>query len=231
MKRSQRPHVCDDECRAATARYIAGRPLVDSAGPRSAIWLTTRLHYHDIPVRPRRLTSKIQTSDAVARYQAGETLEQIGRSIGVTRERVRQKLAGEGVLRRRAGWKRNRPHTCRHACKIVLAAIEPLRISELAAQCAGETTITRLYAAAKWHDRRLAGQPGHMCDARCDTARTLLAAKYSLKRAAAISGISNPSLTQRYPSYHPDWNWACKRPINRPRIQGDTSGTLGPPCL
>ena len=222
-------HTCSPACLSAIRAYADGISSVEAATRvnHSAAWLLKRLRQHGVAIRsqgPQGLRKPAAwMPEAARRYEAGETLKQIGASMGCNYEYVRQVLIRLGVPRRTAGRPKNR-HVCDDICRAVLAAPQPVRWATVAAQLSG-VTMRRVIRAGKAHDVRSDNRTRHWCNERCRVLERLLAEdRLTLNAVAAQAGIKVQGLTQNYPGYHPEWNWRRKRAELRPIGVAETSG-------
>jgi transcriptional regulator of aromatic amino acid metabolism len=61
------------------------------------------LHQDKPTIRSKRFLKPEDTADIVARYQAGETTQQVGTHYGISKTRIAAVLRGQGVTIRRQG--------------------------------------------------------------------------------------------------------------------------------
>ena len=157
--------------------------------------------------------------DAIRLHAEGRTTVEIGARVGVSRERVRQVLKKHGISTRRRG---GQEHRCRDACALVLAASPPVSI--IALSRASGLTWTRINWAVRRH--KIPTTYGrHVCDDRCETLRAALATGLAISQAARRAGFHPEHIVQRFPVYHPDWNWSRLRRTGATTIGGEALRT------
>src|SRR5262245_6666070 len=209
---SERPlHQCDADCAAMRQAYQKTGILTAAAAVgRSTAWARRRLLEHAMPLRAQGPLREAEWwDDAVTMYRSGKTLRSIGLTFGVSAEAVRYALAKRKVARRKHTIS-GRQHVCRQACAVILAEVQPVNVADVSRR-SGVPYGQMLYVA---HTHGIAIQDTHMrhiCDERCAKAKQALAEGMTLHGAANVSGINATQLVQRYPGYHPDWNWKRKR--------------------
>lgn len=202
-------HCCDALCDQAIQGYQEEHLSLVQLSRKLGIGIGTirlRLRAH-ITLRPQGGPRGMWKDHALALWNEKHTLQRIGETIGVSRERIRQVLQASGINtsgRRRCG------HRCNDACAVALTAIPPISVTRLARQA--NITWGRLHRAVQIHSIPT-GRDGHVCTERCNTIRDLLATGTSIRQTARTIGIAESAISQRYATYHPDWNWERKRTL------------------
>ena len=201
-------HQCDDICDPAIRLYQEGFSLVAISArlDLSTTPIHKRLQTHGIKLRsrgrPRGIFSPWK-DQAIQLWNEGRTLQTIGTVIGVTRERVRQVLQRGGI-----DTKSRRGHRCNNACAVSLAATPPVSVTRLARQAG--LSWGRMQRAVQIHNIPTT-RGHHVCTDRCARARELLATGMSIRQVGRLIGFKDIYLSQRYATYHPDWNWSRKQ--------------------
>ena len=163
-----------------------------------------------IPARSfRARPPNTRNAAIVAAYRAGSPAAEVARSVGLTKERVRQ------ILMRACGSYQRPPrrHRCTDACAAVLAAGVPALVAMDLARATGVSWL-RICRAAKWHGVTLGG-PRHVCGPRCAAVLAALHAHAPLRRVVPTS------MAARLKSYHPDWPWFDGRKRLRLATRGE----------
>lgn len=204
-------HVCTD-CNAIINRYQSGLSSYTVAAEiGTSCWRVFKiLRLHGVPIRrtggPRKFPAWAE--EARRRWNLGQTMRMIGDAVGVTAERVRQVLVRLGVDTQ-SHPPRSRRHKCGSACQVVLAALPPVSPTRLARESG--VHFSRIARAIKVH-KILTTHGRHVCNERCARMRTALETGLSVRRAALQAGFrATGTVYQRFPVYHPEWNWHSLR--------------------
>lgn len=193
-------------CHAAINRYKTGMRVAEIARAidRGEEQIRRILRIHDILLTPRTDRAPWADDAIAARLNDHLTLEQIGRRVGKTRERVRQVLTQRGIDTKATG----RGHHCNRACAVLLAATPPVLLSALG-RLHGIPYNVMLYAR-RYHPIETT-RARHVCDARCEIARSVLAEGGTFAAVYRATGFHPGPFQQRFAVYHPDWNWSRLR--------------------
>lgn len=208
-KDARHGHRCDALCESIIRLYQEEQLSLVATGARfglsgAAVWF--RLKKHDITLRRGGGARAIRSpwkDRALQLWNAGQTLQAIGGMIGVSRERIRQVLQQTGIVT-----KSRRGHRCTDVCAIALAATPPVSVTGLARKHG--ISWGRMQRAVSIHGI-LTSHCHHVCTERCDSIRELLATNMPFRQIAQRLGYSVSTISQRYFTYHPEWNWSRKR--------------------
>lgn len=180
--------------------------IADAVGVCQAS-VSLALKLHGVPLKTTAHRKQQWGEGAEQRYIAGETPAAIARSLGLSRERVRQVLVKRGVP--------TLTHRCDEVCAALLAPDFRTR-NEVARRL--NVNPSTVKTRAEYHGvvtRMLGRPPGrrprHYCDERCERVNANLEAGMSTGKAVLAAGFKDAGgRAANLKRYHPGWGWRVK---------------------
>lgn len=214
-KKVGRKHHCI-MCPMAINLYREGLSLLNVARKLSILYTkpVDAGHVRDIlvrhhePLRTREHRAPFRWREAaIEMREQGKTLQEIGDTFQVSRERVRQVLAPFVPMGRLPA---STLHKCTNLCTAVLQEAPPLSLLPLARKLG--TTVGRLVTVVRHHKIETVGvhDKKHVCTEKCDLIRQRLSEGVPYQRISLELGWTRNRSIAIFRLYHPEWPW---RPI------------------